>query len=80
MRTRTDTYFGSFSNDATGNNMYKTTIAALRKIYTGGRFVKMYRWGKRNSNSNTTLQNTASYFDAYMLCRNGIAPTRRNSN
>lgn len=81
MRTRTPTFIARFTNDAEGICNYKQAISEIRKHTSGGRFIKMFRYGKRNPGyfvqSGSTLKNGASHFDAYLICRDGKAPVRR---
>lgn len=74
-KKRTKTYLGTFYNDADGNANYQRMIRDLRHIIAGGRFVKMFRNGKRTPGSASTLNEGASHFDCYLLSRNHQLPT-----
>ena len=74
MEKRSRHYIGTFVLNKRGEEAYKRTIKTVRELVNGGRFVKMYRGGKRNKGSKTTLKRNSTHFDVYLLPR-----TRKNT-
>lgn len=79
---RTQTYLGTFVNNAEGISSYKLMIKNVRNTVSGGRFVKMFRGnsksfrefvdsdGKTHRFYNGTLKKEGStHFDVYLLNR-----------
>lgn len=71
MKNRTDSYQGTFENTVDGQTEYKKLMTDIRNYTPKGRFVKMYRDGKRNGGSfrksGSTIREGSTRFDVYFL-------------
>lgn len=78
MKTRTETYLGTFLTNEDGYESYKRLIKNLRQYVKGGRFVKMYRGNKRNHiyqiKSGCSPKKGATHFDVYLHPRYNVLP------
>jgi hypothetical protein len=78
---RSKSYLATFPNTSKGNRQYKTLITDIRKVVTGGRFIKMFRGGTRHYDRFINYQgkhvtmggacslNDGTRFDVYLLGR-----------
>jgi hypothetical protein len=70
MKNRTPRYLGTFVNNAEGNSSYRLMIHHIRQVVKGGRFVKMFRGGRRNrmlvtNRLGNSLKDNSTHFDVY---------------
>ena len=67
---RTNTYLGTFTNSEEGISSYKLMVKTIRQTVKGGKFVKMFRGGKRRKtyygSAGCSVKEGSTHFDCYL--------------
>lgn len=78
MKQRSNSYLRTFPNTVEGNLEYKQMVLNIRKVITGGRFLKMFRGNKRRmcqyGRCGSSPKEGATHFDCYLFPRNDVNP------